>query len=107
MNPLNIDEINKLSPYKVNKDPITGYLYFVTRNGIESISDESILQKIASYIKTISKKSYDDKPLLYDPESGCYANEETIEAVEESMRGKYAGVADCSTFESFKKSLGL
>ena len=107
MNPLNIDEINKLSPYKVNKDPITGYLYFVTRNGIESISDESILQKIASYIKTISKKSYDDKPLLYDPESGCYANEETIEAVEESKRGEYAGVADCSSFESFKKSFGI
>ena len=55
---------------------------------IESISDESILQKIASYIKTISKKSYDDKPLLYDPESGCYANEETIEAVEERKRGE-------------------
>ena len=72
---------------------------------IESISDESILQKIASYIKTISEKSYDDKPLLYDPESGCYANEETIEAVEESMRGEYAEVADCPRFESFKKSL--
>ena len=74
---------------------------------IESISDKSILQKIASYIKTISKKSYDDKQLLYDPESGCYAKEETIEAVEESMRGEYAGVADCSSFESFKKSLSI
>ena len=74
---------------------------------IESISDESMLQKIASYIKTISKKSYNDKPLLYDPESECHANEETIEAVEESMRGEYAGVADCSSFESFKKSFGI
>ena len=36
-----------------------------------------------------------------------YANKETIEAVEESMRGEYAGVADCSSFESFKKSLGI
>ena len=36
-----------------------------------------------------------------------YANEETIEAVEESMRGEYAGVADCSSFESFKKALGI
>ena len=36
-----------------------------------------------------------------------YAKEETIEAVEESMRGEYAGVADCSSFESFKKSLGI
>ena len=80
--------------------------YELFRN-IESISDESILQKIASYIKTISKKSYDDNPLLYDPESGCYANEKTIEAVEESKRGEYAGVADCSSFESFKKSLGI
>ena len=76
-------------------------------NNIESISDESILQKIASYIKTIVQKSYDAKPLLYDSESGCYANEETIEAVEESMRGDYAGVVDCSNFESFKKSLGI
>ena len=74
---------------------------------IESISDESILQKIASYIKMFVNNSYDAKPLLYDPESGCYANEETIEAVEESMRGEYAGVFDCSNFESFKKSLGL
>lgn len=74
---------------------------------IESISDESILQKIASYIKTIVQKSYDAKPLLYDSESGCYANEETIEAVEESLRGDYAGVVDCSNFESFKKSLGI
>ena len=74
---------------------------------IESINDESILQKIASYIKMFVNNSYDAKPLLYDPESGCYANEETIEAVEESMRGEYAGVVDCSNFESFKKSLGL
>ena len=74
---------------------------------IESISDESILQKIASYIKTFVNKPYDAKPLLYDPESGCYANEGTIEAVEESMKGEYAGVVDCSNFESFKKSLGL
>ena len=74
---------------------------------IEAISDESILQKIASYIKKVSKKSYDDKPLLFDPESGCYANQDTIEAVEESMRGEYAGVADCSSFESCKKSLGI
>ena len=74
---------------------------------IESINDESILQKIASYIKPLVNNSYDAKPLLYDPASGCYANEETIEAVEESMRGEYAGVVDCSNFESFKKSLGL
>ena len=80
--------------------------YEVVKN-IESISDESILQKRASYIKTIVQKSYDAKPLLYDSESGCYANEETIEAVEESMRGDYAGVVDCSNFESFKKSLGI
>ena len=36
-----------------------------------------------------------------------YAKEETIEAGEESIRGEYAGVADCSSFESFKKSLGI
>ena len=64
-------------------------------------------RKLPLTSKRFQKKSYDDKPLLYDPESGCYANEETIEAVEESKRGEYAGVADCSSFESFKKSLGI
>ena len=39
MNPLDIDEINKLSPYKVNKDPLTGYMYFVTKNGIQLVID--------------------------------------------------------------------
>ena len=56
---------------------------------------------------TAIELKYDDKPLLYDPESECYAKEEIIEAVEESMRGEYAGVADCSSFESFKKSFGI
>ena len=36
-----------------------------------------------------------------------YAKEETIEAVEERMRGQDGGVADCSSFESFNKSLGI
>ena len=64
-------------------------------------------RKLLLTSKRFQKKSYDDKPLLYDPESECHANEETIEVVEESMRGEYAGVADCSSFESFKKSLGI
>ena len=74
---------------------------------IDSINDDNILQKTASYVKKLTQKSYEDKALLYDPESKCFANEETIEAIEESMRGEYAGVVDCSSFDAFKKSLGL
>ena len=72
---------------------------------IDSINDDNILQKIALYVKKLTQTSYEDKALLYDPESKCFVNEETIEAVEESMRGECAGVVDCSSFEAFKKSL--
>ena len=74
---------------------------------IDSINDDNILYKIAAYIKKVSKKTYATESLLYEPQSGCIANEETIEAVEESKRGDYAGVVDCSSFEAFKKSLGI
>ena len=74
---------------------------------IDSINDDSILQKIALYVKRLTQKSYEDNVMLYDPESKCFANEETIEAIEESMRGEYAGIVDCSSFDAFKKSLGV
>lgn len=42
-----------------------------------------------------------DASLLFHP------NEDTIEAIEESRRGEYAGTVDCSSFEAFKNSLGI
>ena len=41
MNLLNVDDINKISPYEVNIDPVTGYLYFVTKYGIQLTIDFS------------------------------------------------------------------
>lgn len=46
-------------------------------------------------------KNLPDASLLFHP------NEDTIEAIEESRRGEYAGTVDCSSFEAFKKSLGI
>ncbi len=34
-------------------------------------------------------------------------NANTLEAIEEARQGKYAGVVDTSSFEAFKKSMGL
>lgn len=34
-------------------------------------------------------------------------NEETVEAIEESKRGEYAGTIDLSSMEAFKRSMGI
>ena len=34
-------------------------------------------------------------------------NDETIEAIEESRRGEYAGTVNLSSMEAFKRSMGL
>lgn len=44
------------------------------------------------------------KPFLFDPESGCYANDETIAAIEENMSEEGEVFTD---FDSFMQSLDL
>jgi len=39
--------------------------------------------------------------LMYEP------NEETIEAIEESRRGEYAGTVNLSSMEDFRQSMGI
>jgi hypothetical protein len=34
-------------------------------------------------------------------------NDETVEAIEESRRGEYAGIVNLSSMEAFKQSMGL
>lgn len=41
---------------------------------------------------------------LYDPEYRAYLNEESMQAIEESMNGSFAGEVDTTDIESFKKS---
>ena len=48
--------------------------------------------------------TYSGKPFLFDPESGCYANDETIAAIEESMSEEGEVFTD---FDSFMQSLDL
>lgn len=49
-----------------------------------------------NYVESLLKDT-----MLYIP------NDETIEAINESRSGKYAGTVDTTDMDSFKKSLGL
>ncbi len=73
---------------------------------IDSINDENLLHKISSYIKNQLHITNSIGP-LYDPESRAYLNEESMQAIQESMNGSFAGEVDTTDIESFKKSLGI
>ncbi len=74
---------------------------------IDSIDDETLLNKIASYIKKQINKSK-QKEVLCDTETGCYANDTTMKSVEEVENGVAPEEAiDLSNFDAFKKSLGI
>lgn len=85
----------------------TAELKYELFKDIDSINDDNVLNKIAAYIRKYVSATQKARPALYDAESGCYVNEKTMEAIEESMRGTFAGEVDCSSFEAFEKSLGL
>ena len=69
---------------------------------LSAISDKDILEYIAERMAIHADVARSGKPYLFDPESGCYANDETIAAIEESMRGEYEVFTD---FDSLMKSL--
>jgi len=46
-------------------------------------------------------------PKLGEEALSNYPNAETIEAIEESRSGKYAGTVDTSSMDAFMKSMGL
>ena len=51
---------------------------------LSAISDKDILEYIAERMAIHAEVARSGKPYLFDPESGCYANDETIAAIEES-----------------------
>ena len=55
---------------------------------LSAISDKVMLEYIAEKMAMHADVARSGKPFLFDPESGCYANDETIAAIEESMRGE-------------------
>ena len=71
---------------------------------LSAISDKDILEYIAERMAIHAEVARSGKPYLFDPESGCYANDETIAAIEESMSEEGEVFTD---FDSFMQSLDL
>ena len=71
---------------------------------LSDIQDKDILEYIAERMAIHADVARSGKPFLFDPESGCYANDETIAAIEESMSEKGEVFTD---FDSFMQSLDL
>ena len=69
---------------------------------LSALSNKDILEYIAERMATHADVARSGKPFLFDPESGCYANDETIAAIEESMSRESETFTD---FDSFIKSL--
>ncbi|MBM6993764.1 MAG: hypothetical protein I3J02_10975 [Prevotella sp.] len=70
---------------------------------VDSIEDESLLTKIAAYIreKASSKKAY---PQLWDAETGDRVNEDTMRTIEDAELGK--GLIDCGSYEDYLNKVG-
>ena len=69
---------------------------------LSDIRDKDILEYIAERMAIHADVARSGKPYLFDPESGCYANDETIAAIEESMSGEGETLTD---FDALIKSL--
>ena len=69
---------------------------------LSDIHDKDILEYIAKRMGLHADVARSGKPFLFDPESGCYANDETIAAIEESMSEEGETLTD---FDSLIKSL--
>ena len=71
---------------------------------LSDIRDKDILEYIAKRMGVHADVARSGKPFLFDPESGCYANDETIAAIEENMSEEGEVFTD---FDSFMQSLDL
>ena len=71
---------------------------------LSDIQDKDILEYIAERMAIHADVARSGKPFLFDPESGCYATDETIAASEENMSEEGEVFTD---FDSFMQSLDL
>ena len=71
---------------------------------LSDIQDKDILEYIAERMAIHADVARSGKPYLFDPESGCYADDETIAAIEENMSEEGEVFTD---FDSFMQSLDL
>jgi len=73
-------------------------------NQVKKLNDSEKLQLITLLAESVKPAVVPSKPRLYDPETGEYLNDETMQAIEDVRSGKDEGTA-YESFEEFKKAM--
>ena len=73
-------------------------------NQAKKLDDGEKLQLITLLAESVKPAVTPRKPRLYDPETGEYLNEETMQAIEDVRSGKDQGTT-YESFEVFKKAM--
>ena len=73
-------------------------------NQARKLDDGEKLQLITMLAESVKPAVTPRKPRLYDPETGEYLNDETMQAIEEVRSGKDQGTL-YESFEDFKKAM--
>ena len=73
-------------------------------NQVKKLDDSEKLQLITLLAESVRPAVAPRKPRLYDPETGEYLNDETMQAIEDVRSGKDQGTT-YESFEEFKKAM--
>ena len=73
-------------------------------NQARKLDDGEKLQLITMLAESVKPAVTPRKPRLYDPETGEYLNDETMQAIEDVRSGKDQGTT-YESFEDFKKAM--
>jgi hypothetical protein len=73
-------------------------------NQAKKLDDGEKLQLITMLAESVKPAVTPRKPRLYDPETGEYLNDETMQAIEDVRSGKDQGTV-YESFEEFKKAM--
>ena len=73
-------------------------------NQAKKLDDGEKLQLITMLAESVKPAVTPRKPRLYDPETGEYLNDETMQAIEDVRSGKDQGTT-YESFEEFKKAM--
>ena len=73
-------------------------------NQAKKLDNSEKLELVAMLIDSVKPAVTTRKPRLYDPETGEYLNDETMQAIEDVRSGKDQGTT-YESFEEFKKAM--
>ena len=73
-------------------------------NQAKKLDDCEKLELVAMLVESVKPTVTPRKPRLYDPETGEYLNDETMQAIEDVRSGKDQGTT-YESFEEFKKAM--